>query len=160
MAGQQLQANHQRKEQYVKKAPPLQDAIDEPKQQRQPSAYVDEIGRHGPYDHVSAQGIAKPGAQRGRPHSTKGAHQRVHARTRQPQVQDNVPVQRSPRGQEQRQNHIGRIQHPGLTLSKQGEAAVDGRIPQRQLALAEGAGEEVAERVVLHHHVLHEKRPF
>ena len=75
-------------------------------------------------------------------------------------MQDNVPVERGPSRQQQRQNHIGRIQRPGLAFGKQGEAAVDGRIPQRQLAFAEGAGEKVAERVVLHHHVLHEKRPL
>ena len=55
---------------------------------------------------------------------------------------------------------LGGYSGPGLAFGKQREAAVDGRIPQRQLTFAEGAGEKVAERMVLHHHVLHEKRPF
>ena len=72
-------------------------------------------------------------------------------------MQNDINPQRRPGRQEQSEENIGRIERPGLTFGEEGEAAVDRRIPQRQFALRNSLGEEMAEGIVLHHHVLDEE---
>ena len=91
-----------------------------------------------------AEAERQPSQQRGRPAAAERAHEDVNAESGPPEMADAEQLHPAivEGGIEKEQQKIGWIEKSGLNVADEGRAAIEMRIPERQSALAQGAGSE------------------
>ena len=95
-----------------------------------------------------AKAERQPSQQRGGSAAAERAHQDVNAQPGPPEMADAEQLHPAivEGGIEEEQQKIGWIEKSGLNVADEGRAAIEVRIPERQSALAQGAGSEAVYR--------------
>ena len=132
MPGEELQTHHPRSEHQVNQPAALQGQFDCQKQQRHPGTRPHVVGRHGPDHQETATGKSHPSGQSSRASRSRHAHEKVGSRPGQPEVEEDIGIERRMGGQQQVGQQIEWIENAGLPLGKERKTAVDRRAPQRQ----------------------------